>query len=409
MNLFENVRIAFRALASNKLRSFLTMLGIIIGVASVVTLVALGNGLQESITGQIEGIGSNLIVVIPGNLDRRSTTSVSVPIYYSDYLAVKERTQDVKNVVADYSLSMQVVYNDKSLITTVEAVMPEYLQVRSTQVEYGRFITQQDNQRLARVVVLGSSLADSLFKGLSPIGREVKISGAFYEVIGVMVERGGGGFGPSEDENAYIPFDTGYERLVGSRGIQDGKRTVDSISVSAASPEVVNSVMVQVERIMRQQHRLKLDEELDFTVFSQNAILSTFNNITGVITAFLSLIAGISLLVGGIGIMNIMLVSVTERTKEIGLRKAVGARSGVILMQFLVETLVLSLFGGVIGITVGWIFAILLANYANINAIVTVGSVLLAFGVAAAVGILFGVYPAFRASNLSPIEALRYE
>jgi putative ABC transport system permease protein len=272
----------------------------------------------------------------------------------------------------------------------------------------GRFISRAEDSSRARVVVLGSQTATDLFAGLSPIGRKIRIDDVFFQVIGVLKSKGGGGFG-SEDDLAIIPLETGYTRLFGSRAISQGERVLSLVSMSAATPEDVEWVMVQVERIMRQRHGLKLSDELDFTVFSQNAFLEAFDEITATLTIFLGAIAGISLLVGGIGIMNIMLVSVTERTREIGLRKAVGARRSTIMFQFLIETIVLSLIGGVTGIALGWGIAYGVSAADLVQADVRANTIMMAFFFAAFVGIFFGIYPASRAARLSPIEALRYE
>jgi len=407
MNLGENIRVALRALSANKLRSALTMLGIIIGVGAVVGLLAIGNGASAVITNQVQGIGSNLIQVVAGRI-RQGGQSTQGTIYLSDYEALQRELKNVAGIAPLAQASATVVYERETLTSQVTASAPAFLGVRSYEIERGRFITESDRDRGARVAVLGSETARQLFGGLNPIGRTIKINGVQFEVIGLFVTKGGGGFG-SADEIIVIPLETGYARLSGSTTVRNGKQTLSGISISAASPEVLDQVKKDLERILRREHDLRNGEASDFTVFTQAELLSTLGTITTTLQVFLGAIAGISLLVGGIGIMNIMLVSVTERTKEIGLRKAVGARQSTILGQFLVETIVLSLVGGVLGIGLGLAiaFGVTVANL--IQAEVTWQSIALAFGFSAAVGLFFGIYPAYRASRLRPIEALRYE
>jgi putative ABC transport system permease protein len=311
--------------------------------------------------------------------------------------------------VASYQIAGQTVtYGKTSVTPSIVATTPSYSQVRSATVAHGRFITEGDRSTRARVAVIGPTTASNLFEGLNPVGRTIDIGGVPFEIVGLLTSKGASGFG-NGDDIIILPLETAYDRLLGSKAVVNGKREVTDISMSATTGDAVDGVMVQTERIMRREHGLKLNDPLDFTVLSQAQFLSALTAITATLTVFLGAIAGISLLVGGIGIMNIMLVSVTERTREIGLRKAVGARQSIIMIQFLVETLVLSLTGGLMGVALGWGIAALLSAAKVIQAEVTPNSVALAFLFSAAVGVFFGLYPAYRAARLRPIDALRYE
>ncbi len=409
MNLSENIRIALRALAANKLRSALTMLGIIIGVGAVVGLLAIGNGATASITSQVQGIGSNLVQIIPGRMQAGpGGQSVQGTLYLSDYQLLKDNLHNVAEIAPVAQASATVTYANNSISQSVTATTPEYAAARTRTIARGRFLTASDRDKAARVAVIGTETARQLFDGLNPIGRTVKINGVQFEIVGLLEEQGGSGFG-SADEIILIPLETGYARLSGSTTIRNGQQTLSNITISAATPEALDTVTRDIERLLRREHKLKTGEDNDFSVFTQQQILSTLDTVSTTLQAFLGAIAGISLLVGGIGIMNIMLVSVTERTKEIGLRKAVGARRNVILGQFLTETLVLSIFGGLLGILFGVAIGAIATATGMLTAQVTWESIAMAFGFSAVIGLFFGIYPAYRAANLRPIEALRYE
>jgi putative ABC transport system permease protein len=385
------------------------MLGIIIGVAAVVALMAIGRGATRSVTSRVEGLGSNLISISSArNLRQAGIDALPTSLYYSDYQAIVKDTNNVVGISPSYQTSAQVMYGANQSQFTVTGVTPEFASVQAYTVAQGRFINNGDNSAETRIVVLGSQAAIDLFSGLNPMGRDIIINGINFTVVGVLASKGSTGFF-STDDVILIPLETGYSRLFGGRALDNGKRVLSSISISASDPNVVNSVISQVEYILRRDHGLTLHDTLPFSVSSQSQALSTLTSITTTLTAFLGAIAGISLFVGGIGIMNIMLVSVRERTREIGLRKAVGARRSVILMQFLVETITLSLVGGILGILLGAAIAGVVTLTGLITTYVSLDVVLYSFFFAALVGLFFGIYPAYQAASLRPIEALRYE
>jgi putative ABC transport system permease protein len=409
MNILENIRISFRALAANKLRSGLTMLGIIIGVAAVVALMSIGRGATRSVTSRVEGLGSNLISVSSARIVRQTGVGAqSTPLYYSDYQAIAKDVTDVNGISPTYQTSASVAYGANQSQFTITGVTPAFASVQAYTVAQGRFITNADNSAESRAVVLGSQAATDLFSGLNPMGRDITINGINFTVVGVLASKGSTGFF-STDEVILIPIETGYSRIFGGRALDNGRRTLSSISISAANANAVDTVISQVEYILRREHQLTLHDTLPFSVSSQSQALSTLTSITTTLTAFLGAIAGISLFVGGIGIMNIMLVSVRERTREIGLRKAVGARRSVILMQFIVETITLSLVGGILGILLGAAIAEVVTLTGLITTYVSLDVILYSFFFAALVGLFFGIYPAYQAASLRPIEALRYE
>lgn len=408
----ENFKIAIRALRANKMRSVLTMLGIVIGVATVVALLSIGKGATASITSQIQSSGSNLLTVSPGRMQQGPQTNSSQGqsyLYYEDYqLLERTLTKSIDALAPSYQTSYLVSYGNESFNVNVTGITDDYQKTNSYEVADGRFISEGDNKSQALVAVLGSETAQDLFGGLNPVGKTISIKGVKFEVIGVLEEKGSSGFG-SADDVVFIPLETGYNKLFGSTATYNDKKIVNSISVSVTTADDMDTVKAQIEFLLRRSHNLASTDELDFNVLSQTDLLSTLTSVTQILTTFLGAIAGISLLVGGIGIMNIMLVSVTERTKEIGLRKAVGATKNQILTQFLIETVTLSVLGGLIGVLLGVGIASLFSATGLISSVITADSIILAFTFALAIGVFFGLYPAFRAANLHPMVALRYE
>ena len=407
----ENFKIAIRALRANKLRSVLTMLGIVIGVATVVALLSIGKGATASITSDVQSSGTNLLTVSAGRsfgAPGGGASQQASHLYYSDYeLLQRGLVNNVTLIVPSYQSSYVIKFGDESFSVSVTGVTEDYQEVRSYDVANGRFITDGDNKSQALVAVLGSQTAEDLFGSLSPIGKTVSVNGIKFEVVGVL-ESKGSGFGSSDDA-VFVPLQTGYTKLFGSTATFNGKKTIDNIYVSVETTEMMDTVSAQIEYMIRRSHKIAASDELDFSVQNQTDTLETLSSITDTLTVFLGAIAGISLLVGGIGIMNIMLVSVTERTKEIGLRKAVGATKNQILTQFLIETMTLSVLGGVMGILLGVGIASIVTLTGLITAVITADSILLAFFFSLAIGVFFGLYPAFRAANLHPMVALRYE
>jgi len=409
---------ALESLSGNKLRSGLTVLGIVIGVAAVIAMLAVGNGAQASITGSITSIGTNLLFVFRGSPESqqgpgggRGSGNNDRPLTLADAEAISDpfAAPSVESVAPAIQGNGVLSFGGENSSTTISGVTPDYSTVRNLELAEGEFINQEHMLGRMSVVVLGPEAADTIFgRHDGVVGETIRIENQPFRVIGVLVARGGGAFG-SEDGEAYIPFTTAQARLL-KRSSRD---QVDILFVQATTAESVTQASDEIANILRQRHRTPIGAD-DFTVFTQQDFLQTFETITGVLTIFLGGIAGISLLVGGIGIMNIMLVSVTERTREIGLRKALGARRRDIVIQFLTESSLLSLIGGIIGIIFGWLISFAVGQIAAANdtafiPIVGGDAVLLATVFSAAVGLFFGIYPANRAAGLEPVEALRYE
>ncbi len=417
MKFMEAVRIALRALAANKLRSSLTMLGIIIGVAAVIALMSVGQGVQELITEELQSAGSNLLIVVPGRLEDAQpgdprARRPSNPLTNGDWMAIRDplKVPYLLAVAPEADGQATVSYGKTTLSLTITGTNEDYPFVRNFFPQDGRFLTSEDVTGEARVVVLGRNVAEKLFSpDIYPIGQTIRINHIPFRVVGVMEDKGGSGF-RNFDDMVYVPFTTAQQRLFPYLRSQRGEPTLSLILVKVDSEENLKLAQTAIEDLLRERHRITFLDEDDFSVINQADILDIFGSITGVLTTFLGGIAAISLLVGGIGIMNIMLVSVTERTREIGLRKAVGAKRRDILLQFLVEAMVLSLIGGLIGMLLGFAGAEMLASLSeDLRAVISLDSILLATGFSLLVGLFFGIYPALRAAQLHPIDALRYE
>jgi len=415
MNLFEALRIAFNGLLSNRLRSALTMLGILIGVSAVILLVAVGNGASVQINNQISSLGANVIYVYPSNARGAGGVSqgfgTGQSLTQADVDAINSGQQD-PDVVAAIPITQaggQLTYQNQNYFAATTGTTSAFPQVRDYQIAEGSFFTDNDVSAHQRVAVIGQTVVTNLFGTTDPVGQTIKISRQSFRVIGVFASKGSSGLG-SQDNVVVVPITTAWTYLSGSRG-----KTISQIVASASSPGTVTAAETEITTILLQRHQISDPTQADFQLQSQQDILNQANSIATALTLVLGAIAGISLVVGGIGIMNIMLVTVTERTREIGIRKAIGARWRDILTQFLIEAMVLSGLGGALGIAVG---ALLASEAPNIPAIASSGfptpvvsgpSVLLAFGVSVGIGLFFGIYPANRAARLHPIEALRHE
>jgi putative ABC transport system permease protein len=419
VDLSQSIRVALRALAANRLRGILTMLGVIIGVAAVISLLSLGKGAQTQITEQVQSLGTNLIFVNPGQARQQGNVSTGAgnaqTLTYDDAHAIEEEFADIVVGVAPERQvpGAQLIVGGQNWQTRVTGVTPNYQDVRNFRVEFGEFISQSQLDGRSSVIVLGSGVAQTLFGGADPIGQTVRVSvfgrtGTNARVIGVMETKGGSGV-LSQDDQAFMPLTTVMTRLSPARTAQ-ASDLITGISVQVVNEAGIDEAINGIGELLRERHRVTED---DVVISSQRDILNTIGQVSGIFSTFLGAVAGISLVVGGIGIMNIMLVSVAERTREIGIRKAVGAKRRDILSQFLIEAVVVSVLGGSIGILVGAGISRLAGQIElggqSIPSIVSPESIMLAFSVSAAVGLFFGIYPAMRASRLSPIEALRYE
>jgi putative ABC transport system permease protein len=405
LRLLDAIPPAAESLRANKGRSLLTILGIVIGVAAVITIVALGQSVQAYITGEIRGLGTNVLSVSPGSTQSsgiRAGAGTSSSLKEADADAIARQVPGIARLSPVVSGPAQVIADGNNWQTGVQAVRPERLQIQNWEIAQGSFFSEEDNEAARNVILLGQTVSTNLFPdGSSPIGRQVRIRNVPFVVRGVLAQKGTGP-GPDQNDAVMIPFKTGQIRLFGST-------SVNEISIQVADADQMAETSAEITAMLRARHRLGPDQADDFTIRSFNDLLSTITNVTGTLTLFLSGIAGISLLVGGIGIMNIMLVSVTERTREIGIRMAVGARASDILAQFLSEAMVLSLFGGVVGVVLGVAVAAAVQSFVGWEILIPIRAVVIAVGFSASIGIFFGIYPAHRASRLDPIEALRHQ
>jgi len=405
MNFFEIIKEALEGLKANKVRSGLTMLGIIIGIGAVIALISLGQGSQTSIKERIQSIGSNLIIVSPGFQGGmgsvRSARGGAITLSYDDAQAIVENVPNVANIAPEFSQRYQIVYKASNTNTTVIGVTSEYPEVRNIELQFGSFISLRNLSTLSKVAVLGPTTAEDLFGTVNPIGQKIKINRMSFTVIGVTKSKGQTGFF-NQDDRVFVPLTTAQKILARAD-------YVSSIAVQAQSEDVMSLVQANISNLLLQRHNISNPQEADFSVMNQADLVEAASEITNVFTILLASIAGISLLVGGIGIMNMMLTAVTERTREIGLRKAIGAKRKDITFQFILEAVILTFLGGGAGIILGALLGLGISHFAGINTQISFFAILLAFSVSAAIGLIFGYYPARRAAKLNPIEALRYE
>lgn len=400
----DNLKSAFASLWQNRMRAFLTVLGILIGVGAVIAMVSVGQGTQAQVRAQIEGLGSNLLSIVPGSTSSngpiRDAAGTQPTLTYDDALAVRS-LPDVLGVAPELTSRKQVKYGRSNWNTMITGTTPEYPSVHNWLIKDGEFFTEDDNRSNRSVAVLGSDTAAKLFDTQDPIGQTIRIDNFPYHVLGVMEAKGSGGFF-SRDDFILLPLNTAYHKM-------SGQKNVRSIAVQVVDKEHIPSVQAALGATLRERHKLYSETPDDFTITSQDDIMATVEGVTNSMTLMLASIAGISLLVGGIGIMNIMLVSVTERTREIGIRKALGARSIDIMLQFLIEAMVLSLIGGILGVALGMGAAQIISVVGKTTTVITLPTVLVALLFSLAIGMFFGIYPASKASKMDPIQALRYD
>ena len=395
---------AVNALLANKLRSLLTMLGIIIGVGAVIAMVSIGMGVRTSVADSFASLGSNMLIIMPGSTNHggvRGAAGSRKSLKYDDAKAIESKIKGIDYVSPTVSSSYQVVNGNLNWNTSVEGVTPELMQIRALKVENGSFISASDMNKRSRVAVIGPTVAANLFGAENPVGQNIRINNQPFKVIGITASKGQS-IGQDQDDVIYIPLTTAQERMLAITHIH-------SVNIQVSSPEKMDQVQAEIENLLRQRHHIRAGMEDDFTVRNMTSLMESFTENTNMITLLLGSIASISLLVGGIGIMNIMMVSVTERTREIGIRKALGATSSNVLMQFMIESMVIGIVGGVIGIASGILLSKAIGAFGGLTTTVDILPVLVSFSFAVGIGLFFGIYPARKAARLDPIDALRYE
>jgi len=407
MNITNLFRISLKALVNNKFRALLTMLGIIIGVAAVIAMLAIGEGSKKSIQDEISKMGSNMLMVQPGaNMfmgGARMASSATQTMVLTDYDAIKQQVTDLAAISPMVNANGQSIFGPKNWPVGMQGVNTDYLTIRKFEVKTGRMFTEREITTAAKVCLLGQTVVEELFgTGDNPVGKSIRYNKIPFEVIGVLTEKGENGMGQDQDNVLLAPYTTVQKRVVAITYL-------NGIYCSAKNEAVSDKVKTEIENILRVRHRINVGDEDDFNVRSQQEILSMFSSTSTILTILLAVIAGISLIVGGIGIMNIMFVSVTERTREIGLRMAVGARGLDIMTQFLIEAIMISIVGGVIGVAIGVGSSFIIKNMLHWPVVITSSSILLSFAVCTFTGVFFGWYPAKKAANLDPIDAIRYE
>lgn len=401
----ESIKMALQGMVSNKLRTFLTLLGIIIGVGAVIAMVSLGFGLKENVKNNISKLGSNLLIITSGGRTAsgaRLAAGEGVKLTYDDMQAIEKQVDGIANISASVNRSYQMVAGNQNWTSRVEGTTPSNFTISSLEVEDGRVLNERDLISRGRVAVIGKTVVDSLFPEGNPVGKIMRINKAPFQVIGVLKSKGQGSMGMDQDDVVYVPLTTAQNRMMGITNVQ-------RIAVQAENENVINDVQADVEQVLRTRHKIKEGANDDFTVGNMAQIMETMMSTANNITILLGCIAAISLLVGGIGIMNIMLVSVTERTREIGIRKALGATYNNILLQFLVESMVIGIIGGTLGVMLGIGASCIISSMAGWNTVISVWAIVIAVIFSVGIGLFFGIYPARKAALLDPIDALRYE